>query len=536
MNCECLPFTSVPHTSRLFLDFLSHSGNTKEFYRRSTNLSEWAADESKHISYPRERRYAVADILEKQNRRPGLAARTEANLKKFREGAAVVVTGQQVGVFGGPLFAILKALTAAELAAKAEAAGVPAVPVFWLATEDHDLEEVSRVSVPAVNGSLSVLSVAPQALEGAPVGNIRLGEEVRQEADRLAELLGPSEITDALLDAYRPGETMGNAFSKLYASVFSDWGVILIDAYDPELHRIAEPIYRSAAERAAELDRLLLERGKHLENSGYHQQVKVTNSSTLLFEIRDGRREVIQRSNEHFKVGGARYSKDELLSRISAHPETFSANVLLRPVIQDYLLPTLAYTGGPAEVAYFAQAGVVYQQLLGRVTPVLPRFSATIVEPKQEKLLSRYGLKVADTFQSRDALRERMARYVLPASLKTGFERAEASVSSSMEQLRADLQRLDPTLVESARKAEAKMRYQINRLGRRAARAELNRNAVIDSHAQNLTTHLFPHKNLPEREIAGVYYLAKYGRDLLHKLYEAARKECPDHRILYLEQ
>src|SRR5262249_52757237 len=150
-----------------------------------------------------------------------------------------------------------------------------------------------------------------------------------------------SDVSDFLREAYRPGESMGCAFAKLYSRIFVEWGVILIDAYDPALHRIAEPIYRAAAERAEEIDRGMLERGKELENAGYHQQVKVTNSSTVLFEIVDGKRSVIQRTNGDFKVAGNRYSKQELVARISAHPEKFSANVLLRPTLQDYLLPTL---------------------------------------------------------------------------------------------------------------------------------------------------------------------------------------------------
>src|SRR5262249_44518192 len=154
---------------------------------------------------------------------------------------------------------------------------------------------------------------------------------------------------------------------------------------DPELHRIAEPIYRAAIERAEELDDTLLARGKELESAGYHQQVKVTPSSSLLFALRDGARIPIHRrangKENRFTIGNEELSQHELQAQISSAPQNFSPNVLLRPVVQDYLLPTLTYTGGSAEVAYFAQGAVVYERLLGRVTPIVPRFSATIVEP-----------------------------------------------------------------------------------------------------------------------------------------------------------
>jgi bacillithiol biosynthesis cysteine-adding enzyme BshC len=518
----------------LFLDFLNYSGQAKNFYPRSPHISEWAKAEAATIRYDDARRKNVADVLERQNHAWGWSAKTADNLRRFRKGAAVVVTGQQVGVFGGPLFAILKALTAVELAAKAEAAGVPTVPVFWLATEDHDLEEVSRVSVPAADGSLQVVEIAPPTIEDAPVGDVRLGDAIISQVQRMAELLGPSEVTDALVEAYRPGVCMGDAFAKLYSKVFAEWGVLLIDGYDPELHRIAKPIYRAAAEHAEEIDHLLLARGKDLEDAGYHQQVKVTTSSTLLFEIVEGKRTVIQRGNGGFKAGGIRYSQAELLQRIEQAPEKFSANVLLRPVIQDYLLPTLAYTGGPAEVAYFAQVAVVYQELVERVTPVLPRFSATIVNPKMAKLLTKYGLKLTDLFAGPDALKIAMAKRVLPESLQTNLQNAEIGVHAIMERIRADLQKLDPTLAQSANRAEAKMRYQVERLGKRAASAELLRNEIISRHAETLSSNLFPHKNLQEREIAGVYFLAQHGLDLMHTLYEAAQVDCPDHQVIYL--
>ena len=197
-------------------------------------------------------------------------------------------------------------------------------------------------------------------------------------------------MTKFLREAYRPGENFGSAFARLFSRLFAQWGVILLDASDPELHRIAAPIYSAAIERAAELDDALLARGRELEAAGYHQQVKVTPSSTLLFTLRQGARVPVHRrangGGAEFLVNDETISQAELLRRIASEPEQFSANVLLRPVVQDYLLPTLAYVGGAAEIAYFGQGAVVYKALLGRATPILPRFSATIVETKPQAL------------------------------------------------------------------------------------------------------------------------------------------------------
>jgi uncharacterized protein YllA (UPF0747 family) len=202
-------------------------------------------------------------------------------------------------------------------------------------------------------------------------------------------------------------------------------------------------------------------------------------------------------------------------------------------VVQDYLLPTLAYTGGPAECAYFAQAAVVYEKLLGRVTPVLPRFSATLVEPKAAGLLERYRLNLTDVFHGPEHLREVLAQRVLPADLKDAFDHAGRSLEQNLSRVEGALQRLDPTLVDAARNATSKMRYQLERLQARAARAELLRSEVLDRHAHLLSNALFPHKNLQEREIAGVSFLARHGMELLDRLYEAANSGCPDHQIMY---
>src|SRR5450631_2554497 len=390
VKAHCLPFTQIPHTTRLFTDFLSYSSQVQPFYPRSPHFGEWLKDESTRISYDPSRREKVASILERQNKSWDASPKTLANLERLRNGAAAVVTGQQVGLFGGPMFAIYKALSAVRLAEQATAAGVDAVPVFWLATYDHDLAEVNHVSIPGADGALQVLTTTSQDVPGAPVSAVRLGDEIVPVVEEAAKLLGDSEAAEFLRETYRPGETLGTAFARLYARIFAEWGVILLDASDGDLDRVAEPIYRSAVERADELSAGLLARGEALEAAGYHQQVKVTESSVLVFTLRQGARTPIQRrghgSAAEFVIGadaGAeKLSQSELIARIGSNPEQFSPNVLLRPIVEDYLLPTLAYTGGAAETAYFAQAGAVYEALLGRVTPIVPRFSATIVEPK----------------------------------------------------------------------------------------------------------------------------------------------------------
>jgi bacillithiol biosynthesis cysteine-adding enzyme BshC len=521
VRAQCLPFSQVPHTTKLFSDFISNSPKIRPFYPRSSDFGEWLKDEAGEIGYDSARREQVAAILERQNRAWGASLKTLANIARFRTGASVVVTGQQVVLFGGPAFSIYKALTAVKLAEQATQAGVDAVPVFWLATEDHDLAEANHVSIPGANAKLETITVSTHGIADAPVGAIAFGPEIEAAVSEAAAFLGQTEVAQFLRESYRPGETFGSGFAKLFARLFADWGVVLLDPMDREFHQVAKPIFRAALARAGELDDALLERGKALEHAGYHQQVKVTPSSTLLFAIRNGVRTPIHRkangTEAMFVIGEEKIPQTELLRQIDAAPENFSANVLLRPVMQDCLLPTLTYTGGAAEVAYFAQGAVVYEALLARVTPVLPRFSTTIVEVKAQGLLERYHLSLPDLFAGPERLRERLASKVLPREIQSAFDQADATLETSLASIRESLARLDPTLVESAGRAGSKIQYQLNKLRSRAGRAELRRN-----------------ESLQEREVAGIYFLSAHGPEFLREIYETIHSDCLDHQVISL--
>ena len=540
MKAQCLPFSQIPHTTKLLTDFLSWAPPIRQFYSRPPHFQEWLKQGAPNSHYDASRRERVAAILERQSKAWGVSSKTRENLARFRAGAAAVVTGQQVGLFGGPVFSLYKALTAVKLAEQATHAGVDCVPVFWLATTDHDLAEVNHVSIPGSDGARHVLVAPTQGVPDAPVGAVAFTPGIELVVDAAVGLLGDSPTVTLLREAYRPGENLGSSFARLFARLFADWGVILLDASDRELHALAEPIYRAAIQRAAELDGALLRRGRELDAGGYHQQVKVTPSSTLLFALQDGARVPIHRrangasESSGFLINETLVSQAELLQRIASAPHDFSPNVLLRPVVQDHLLPTLAYTGGGAEVAYFAQAAVGYEALLGRITPIIPRFSATLIEPKPQSLLERYGLDLPDLFHGPESVREVLARRALPQDLQVAFERADSAVKQALASIHEPLARLDKTLVDAASNASSKMLHQLEQLRSRAARAELRQSEVLNRHADLLCSALYPDKILQEREIPGIYFLSRYGTELLHGLYDAIHTDCLDHQVITL--
>ena len=542
MKAHCLPFSQIPHTTRLFTDLLAYTPEIQPFYPRSPYFGEWMNDEAAKISYDPTRREKVSAVLDRQNKSWNASPKTLDNIERLRRGAAAVVTGQQVGLFGGPMFAIYKALTAVKLANEATVAGIEAVPVFWLATYDHDLAEVNHVSFPGSEGLLQRFSTPSQTVPGAPVGAIHFGEEIKAPVDQAVQLLGETEAAEWLRNSYQPGESLGTSFARLYAKIFADWGVIVLDPSDPELSRVAEPIYRDAIQKAPELSAALLERGSALERAGYHQQVKVTESSVLLFTTRNGARLPMSRRMEgnasEFLIDGEavdeKLSQEELLKEISEHPEHFSANVLLRPVVQDYLLPTLAYTGGAAEAAYFGQAGVVYEKLAGRVTPIVPRFSATLIEPKMQRLFEKHGITITDVFNGPESLRQHIAARHLPKDLQAAFEAAKLSFDANFSSVKEKLEKLDKTLVDAAETSRSKMQHQLEKLYAQAARAEAQKGELVSRHAEMISQTIYPDKGLQERAIGGMYFLARYGSDLLHQLYETIHTDCHDHQVIEL--
>jgi bacillithiol biosynthesis cysteine-adding enzyme BshC len=524
----------MPHTSALYRDHLFEHARVAEFYPHPANV-EAVKEYARTLDFPTERRQRVAEILAAQNKGWGAAAKTLDNLQRLKNGAVAVLSGQQVGLFGGPLYSILKAVSAVQLAAELTASGIEAVPVFWLATEDHDLAEINHAWLPDGAGKARQLASTSHTAGAPPVGQIPFADEIEALAAEAASLLPEGEAAEVLQQCYRAGESFGSAFARLFTWIFREHGLILLDPLDAGLHKVSAPLMTEAASRAAEIDAALIARGHRLRAAGYHEQVRVTESSCLLFSLAGGGRTALQLAGDEFLTGTRRQPRQQVLDSIAQQPELYSPNVLLRPVVQDFLLPTVTYFGGPGEIAYFAQGSVVHQMLLGRVTPVLPRLSATLVSKRQHRLLQRNGLGIADLFQGLDALRRQIGERALPTGFAETMRQAEEQLQALGEQLQDTLRQLDPTLVGAAARATRKMNHQIARLGTKAAHAELRRNAQLDSDATELWNTLFPGKNLQERSIAGFALLAQFGDGMLDACLQAAATHQNAHHVIEME-
>ena len=527
MEPGCVPYRELPHTSQIFADYASDFSRVSKFYPLAPQNSDRLTGRS---DYPPDRRSQVAQILERQNQAWGAGAEVQKNLQRFRSGASAIVTGQQPVLFGGPAYMLYKALTAIKLAVELSAKGTDCVPIFWIASEDHDFAEVTQVTLRSASGELRRFALE-QKNSGQSVGSLILGEREASLASEAAQFLG-GEVGEILRRCYVAGVTLSDAFARLLSSLFGCFGLLLLDARDKELHHLAQPMYESTIRQSAALTAALQERGRELEATGFHQQVKINSSATLLFGTENNARVPLRRSNGQFALGASRLDEAKLLARVGQHPEEFSGNALLRPVVQDYLLPTIAYIGGPAEVAYFAQAAVIYEKLLGRVTPIIPRFSATLLDARDQRLLTQNKLSLPQVWRNPDELQQLLAERNLPASLANDFAQASSAVEAALRNLNEQLGALDPTLREAAARAESKMHYQLSRLQARAARAEARRNHEIRHHAEALSSSLFPNQHLQEREIGGISYIAQFGPRLLDQLLEAISPACGQHQVI----
>jgi bacillithiol biosynthesis cysteine-adding enzyme BshC len=545
LRIEKVPFDQIPHQSRLFLDYLRDPLALRRFYpeavahhydlpeRRDRVLSNYETDRNK-----------LCEALERMNRGWGASEQTLSHIQTLRQSDCIaVVSGQQAGLFGGPLYTIYKALSAVKLADCLSQRGVKAVPVFWIATEDHDFAEVAWAEFINRDCALEKVTVPTEIhTEGLPVGRVRLDGPITGVLESLLKLLPESEftgdLTKLLRDSYAPGRAYGEAFARMMTALSEKYGLIFFDPLDSDIKRLAAKLYSEAARRAPEIAGAIASRSRELEQAGYHAQVTPSENSFPLFLHDDnGARHALTR-NENGKYqpknDGAEYSADQLADWALREPERFSPNVTLRAVVQDYLLPTIAYYGGSAEIAYFAQTSEVCRLLNRPVTPILHRASITMVEKHTWRALERNGLTLKDFFAGYDQVIATVVEKYLGKDTSEAFDHTTQTFSNELDALQEKLRQVDPTLAEALDKGRRKINYQIDGLRTRFQRAQIARDEALHRQLERAFDLLYPEKNLQERRINITSLLARHGRYVIDWIFDAIDLESNQHEIVYL--
>ncbi len=545
MKVECIDYRDLPGQNPLFLDYLYDFGRVSGFYRPLPETSEqWRARADAVLELEHFPRQRLIVLLEQYNRDLGVSGAAVDNLELLSDPSTVaVVTGQQVGLLGGPCYTAYKAATAVDLARRLRGWGIPAVPVFWLAADDSDFDEVCSTQFVDGEGQLfSVRHPDVRSRDQQMAGTTPIAEWdfwLGPVTGALESGLPSERIREGLLNAYAPHRTFREAFARWISSVFRDEGLILFDPLIEGYRSGLLRLFETAISRRADLVRASLECRSRLRQEGFEPQVMVDESETFLFLIEDEARYKLEASGGEYRVKerpGIRYTPEALLQALSSGDVKLAPNVLLRPLVQDYLFPTVAAVGGPAEVAYFAQVDAI-ASAFGSEPLVYPRSAFTIVDRKSRRLLEKYQLPVARFLQ--------MSEYELAELLLRGNGRQP--VLEKLEELRDSMtgglrliydgplsESLENPEIDMTRKAESRIRYQIDRVKDRFVANRAQRDTVVRGHLSHLTHHLTPRQKLQERSINFNYFLNEGGPGFIGELIRAVGSECFAHKVLYL--
>jgi bacillithiol biosynthesis cysteine-adding enzyme BshC len=414
--------------------------------------------------------------------------------------------------------------------------------MFWVASEDHDFQEVNHTRLVNREGHLvTVTYTACSPKEGKPVGHVKLCEEIGGNIDELIAALPESEfmprLSGDLRDSYQVGAGFADAFGKMMMKLLGHYGVVLINPLDDRLKQVSGEIYSRAMSQAPDFANRLVSESAALEAAGYHAQVHSSPEAVPLFMVDEGRRTaLVRREDGRFYLKGSEksFGSDELVETVQRCPSCFSPNVTLRPIVQDFLLPTVAYIGGPAEIAYFAQLRPNYT-MLGRVEPVvLPRASLTLIEKRHAKTMSKYDIRFTELFEGHEEVMKKVVERSLDNGTAQLFDETEKVFNEQLEKLRESLVAVDPTLGEALKGGREKILYQIHNLRTRFVHNRGKRDETMNQQVERLFAVLYPNKNLQEREINVSYFLARYGYELIERLYQEIELGEHDHKLVYL--
>lgn len=483
-------------------------------------------------------REAVAAMIAAQQRRRGAPAAAQAAAESLRDARTVaVVTGQQAGLFGGPLYTLLKAVTAVRVADQVrQEHHVPAVAVFWVDAEDHDWDEVKSCTVLDPDSAPRPVALPDPAAAGRSIAHVQLDASVDTALAELQSLLSPTEFTPQLLDdlrrAYRSGAGMSEAFSQWLESVLGPMGLVVYDASDPAAKPLVAGLFAKEVEAGGIAAPLAAESGAALQQAGYHAQVTPQDGSLALFCVRDGRQPIRRAPTGGFLVGDRAESAAALQDRVRQAPGEFSPNVLLRPLVQDTLFPTVCFVGGPSELAYHAQLGTTYEAF-GLPRPLVqPRASATLLDSNAARFLSRTDLPIESLRARDESVLNQLLEAALPPAVDASLQDAARSLEERMSAVAAEVSVVDQTLEGAARSTLSRMQDDLKKLQAKVVQAAKRKDETLRRQFKHAQAQAFPAGEPQERVIGFVYFLNKYGPSLVDRLRQDLPADAGTHWIL----
>lgn len=538
MQIKDYSFQQLPF-SDLFKKFTADFDPLSEFYTVNPFSNSEIHSFASSFSFAGSRSASV-EILQALNRKYEVHEKALQNIDRLEQPEALaVVTGQQLGVYGGPLYTILKTISTIHLAARMEKLlDRPVIPVFWLADEDHDYDEIRSLTVlnndepqtfslPAKNGALPPVAELSYTDD---IGDLRQQlKEAQYETDFSKELW-------SLLDAnFTDGTRFDHAFGGFIADLFSKYGLVLAGSNHSDVKQLSRECMKSAVQQADEI-RNALQKQTQVLGKKYKQQVTLYDSNLFYLDEGSGRVKISRNGEAWNTDTGQQWDTDELLAAIENEPERFSPNVFLRPLIQDYLLPTLGYVAGPGEVAYYGQMKRMYECLDMQMPVIFPRISATLIEPPISRILNEVPFEIHEFGQRIEDLESQFVDRTGQIDIEAIFTEWEKKAGKISEVPIQKIAGIDPTLEASAGKALAKFTNQLNRLKGKVYRSVKDHEEIQLKRIRRIQNHLFPDRRLQERTIAGIYFMNLYGVDIWDRLLDALDEDdtFKEHKLIYL--
>jgi bacillithiol synthase len=526
-------------TRRIGLDYVRAFDRVARFYAGDPAKAEsWRETIARVAAHPRNRAGVAAALAAQQDRRGAPAAARTSAARLTDPRSVAVVTGQQAGLFGGPIYTLLKAITAIKLARRVEQQhGVPVVPIFWIDAEDHDWDEVAGCTVlDADFAPRSVRVPAPAGAGEGPVAGVRLDQGVTQALAELESILPPTEFTPALLAglraAWQPGVGMAHAFGAWIETLLGPLGLVVYDSADPATKADVGALFVSELSQAGRTAALAADAGAQMESLGYHAQVTPAAESVALFHL-GAKREAIKRAGDGgFLVGDTPIPAATLIEEARRSPQHFSPNVLLRPLVQDTLFPTAAYVGGPSELVYLGQLGAVYAAFGLPMPLVYPRASATLLDSAAARFLTKHDVPL-EVLQPRDeAALNRLLEQQLPREVEQALDAAQQAVNERLAAVLAVVPTVDATLEGAARSTLGKMTHELTALHNKVVHAAKRRDDTLRRQFIRTQAQAFPDGAPQERAIGFVSLLNRVGPALIELLDRELPLDLGQHWVL----
>jgi bacillithiol biosynthesis cysteine-adding enzyme BshC len=534
-------FRKIPGISRLFSDFLYDFQKVEKSYTGDFRKDKNYLRIFKAIKDKKYQRDYLSSILKEQNQKFGSDGEAFKNIELLQKSDSLVVfTGQQVGLFGGPLYTIYKAFTTLKLAQTLSLRfSRPFIPIFWLDSEDHDFEEVRSIHIVDKDNQIKEIKYSPARVPpDTPMYQVILEEEINSSIGSLSSSLHSTEFKDKVIqklkDCYTKGETISNSFAKWMVTLLGKYGLVIFDPGDRDLKKLTREFFLKEIQNPGKSAKLVKETGEKLESSGYHQQViKPEEMINLFLEVK-GRRSSLKWSGDLIEVEGSdrKITREEFLCIIENEPQRLSPNVLLLPLMRSFLFPTAVYIGGPGEISYYAQLKSVFEFFDIPMPVVYPRASLSLIEEKVKTVFQKYSIDFTDLFQDKEILINSILKDKFPNPLDKILEDKKEQIKQSLHKLENELLSSEPDLKFNIENTRGKIDYELKRLGEKLFQVHRQKNQTLKEQIYKAKNTLLPENKLQERVLNLLPFLIKYGFEFVDFLYDQIDIEKIDHQIL----